>query len=105
MDKLRNKEFQDYKSELLAHTKEYILGKSYETVIKEEIKEELVYSIEDMNLSNGLLEQLCDCENCLDFLYSEYLDHDGADIRDGLELVFQSLERDYKRRQYFETYI
>lgn len=95
MDKLRNrvnKEFEDYKSELLIHTKEYILEKSYETIIKEE----LVFLIEDVELSADLLKQLCDCKNCLDFLYSEYLEHDGADIRDGLELVFQSLERDYR---------
>lgn len=92
IDKL-NKEFDDYKGEILELQSTEIFDRSYETAIKTE----LVCLIEGWEensgtLSKELLDELLRCENALEFLYYEYIKDDTSNIMYELIQFLDKLE-------------
>lgn len=93
MDKLinkLNKEFDDYKGEILELQSTEIFDKSYETAIKAEIVCLIEESVD--KLSDKLIHKLLECGNALEFLYDTYMEDDSANIVNELATVIDNLE-------------
>ena len=79
-----NKEFDDYKNELLEMPKEMIINKSYETAVKQEFIDEIKFM--DMHIDEK--KALMSRDHLLDEFYNDWLDYDGG-LYDALDNSFE----------------
>lgn len=92
------KEYENYKNNLLSKTKEEILENSYETTVKQEIMDILSYS----NLDNLEIKALLEDNDILTEFYQDWLDDDTPlyqsmeyCVQDSVDIVL----RCYNKRQ------
>ncbi len=90
-----DKEYEDLTNELMKLEPRDIIGRSYEFVIKEEIKD-LYYS--DKDLGRYEIKALLSLDNTLDYLYDSWICTDfqiNNEVRDALEDEVMELSKDY----------
>lgn len=101
--KLQNKlntELKNYKNELLKDSKNEILEYSYQTTLKEEIKN-FIFEI-STNLSVNDLEALYHTKDILNSIYDDWINYDSPFSTDLENCIFESVEHIKKR--YLEDY-
>lgn len=90
-----DKEYEDLTNELMKLEPRDIIGRSYEFVLKEEMKD-LYYS--DKDLGRYEIKALLSLENTLDYLYDSWICTDfqiNNEVRDALEDEVMELSKDY----------
>lgn len=90
-----DKEYEDLTNELMKLEPRDIIGRSYEFVLKEEMKD-LYYS--DKDLGRYEIKALLSLDNTLDYLYDSWICTDfqiNNEVRDALEDEVMELSKDY----------
>lgn len=101
--KLENKlstELKNYKTELLKDSKNEIFEHSYQTTIKEEIKNFILEISTQLSIND--LESLYNTKDILNVIYDEWLKYDSPFSTDLENCIFESVEHIKKR--YLEDY-
>ncbi len=101
--KLQNKlntELKNYKTELLKGSKNDILEHSYQTTIKEEIKN-FIFEI-SAHLNSNELQSLYNTKDILNSIYNDWINYDSPFSTDLENCIFESVEHIKKR--YLEDY-
>ncbi len=101
--KLENKlstELKNYKTELLKDSKNEIFEHSYQTTIKEEIKNFILEISTQLSIND--LESLYNTKDILNTIYDDWLKYDSPFSTDLENCIFESVEHIKKR--YLEDY-
>lgn len=101
--KLENKlnmELKNYKTELLKNSKNDIFEHSYQTTIKEEIKNFILEIYTTLSIND--LEALYYAKDILNVIYDDWLKYDSPFSTDLENCIFESVEHIKKR--YLEDY-
>ena len=85
------KEIANYKSELVKEPKKIILNASYQTCVKEEMKDIVSYHADYM--TDKELKVLNNTNNLIDILYYDWLGYDSQFSEEILQSTFQSISR------------
>lgn len=101
--KLENKlntELKNYKTELLKDSKNEIFEHSYQTTIKEEIKNFVLEISTQLSIND--LESLYNTKDILNTIYDDWIKYDSPFSTDLENCIFESVEHIKKR--YLEDY-
>lgn len=95
-----NTELKNYKTELFKESKNEIFEHSYQTTIKEEIKN-FILDI-SINLNIEALEDLYNTDNLLNTLYDDWLKYDSPFSINLENCIFESV--DHIKKRHLENY-